>query len=133
MGGNMKVNRVSVFWLLLSFAMLFAVVLLFQSRAAGLGDIARPVHISTDWSTRHLIYSGEPTGPNARLAMQDPRYLRHLSIYGNLRSLADERDGVNDWHLLRGPGPIRRPEESPMKRDWQLDLAADATPGPFNF
>lgn len=128
----MKINRVNLFWLLLTFAALFAGVLLFQSRAAGLGDFASPVHVSVDWSTRHLIYSGEPTGPNARLAMQDPRYLRHLTLYGRHRSTDDQSEVFDVWKWFRGTWPVRRHENSALQRDWQFNLGANALTGRSN-
>lgn len=124
-----QLNRVRVFWLLLAFAVFFAGVLLFQSRAASVQDFPSPVHISVDWSTRHLMYSGEPKGPNARIAMQDPRYLRHLSIYGKHESFSEEREADDEWRWFREPWRFRRHEESPLNRDWQFKLGANAVTG----
>jgi hypothetical protein len=122
-------NRVRWIWLFLSFAAIFAVVLLLQSRAASFQDFAHPVHMSVDWSNRHVIYSGPPTGPNAWRAMQDPRYRRHLSIFGNRKSIGEEREEREDpdkWRDRRGHGPIWRQEESPLKRDWQFNLGENS-------
>jgi hypothetical protein len=124
-----QLNRVRVFLLLLAFAVLFAGVLLFQSRAASPHDFTSPVHASLDWSTRHLIYSGEPRGPNARIAIQDPRYLRHLSIYGKHGAISEEREGLDDWRWFRGPRRFRWHEEPPLKRDWQFNLGTNAVTG----
>jgi len=125
----MKQNRVWIISLLLTFSVLFAVVLLVQSRAAGVRDFTRPVHMSVDWSNRHLIYSGPPKGPNAWTTMQDPRYLRHRFIYGNQESIGDEDRDPRDWRDRRRHWPFRRREESPLKRDWQLSLGPNALTG----
>lgn len=125
----MKKNRVRWIWLFLSFAAIFAVVLLVQSRAASLQDFARPVHMSVDWSNRHVIYSGQPAGPNAWKAMRDPRYHRHVSIFGNHELRGEERAEQRDydeWRDHRGRGPIWKQEISPLKRDWQFNLGANS-------
>jgi hypothetical protein len=125
----MKKNNVYMVWLPLAFAVIFAGASLFQSRAAGIEDFAAPVHMSVDWSSRHLIYSGRPTGLNAWAATQDPRYLRHHSIYGTRESSWEEHWAPGDWFDRHGRWPFRRPEESPLQRDWQLALGANATTG----
>jgi hypothetical protein len=122
-------NRVRWIWLFLSFAAIFAVVLLLQSRAASFQDFTLPEHMSVDWSNRHVIYSGHPSGPNAWRAMQDPRYHRHLSIYEKHESLREDREGREDsgkWRDRRGRGPIWQQDTSPLKRDWQFNLGANA-------
>jgi hypothetical protein len=122
-------NRVRWIWLFLSFAAIFAVMLLVQSRAAGFQEISLPEHMSVDWSNRHVIYSGHPSGPNAWKAMQDPRFHRHLSIFekhGSLREDREEREDYGTWRDRRGRGPIWQRDSSPLKRDWQFNLGANA-------
>jgi hypothetical protein len=129
----MKQNRVFMVRLFLTFAAIFAGILLFQSRAASIQDFTRPVHMSVDWSHRHLIYSGPPKGPNAWSAMQDPRYLRHRFIYGNQASLGEEREPTGVWRYRRWHWPFHRREEAPLKRDWQVSLGPNALTGNINF
>ena len=122
-------NRVRWTWLFLSFAAIFAVALLVQSRAASFQDFSLHEHMSVDWSNRHVIYSGHPAGPNAWKAMQDPRYHRHLSIYEKhefLREDREEREDSGRWRDGRGRGPIWQQDSSPLKRDWQFNLGANA-------
>jgi len=125
----MKMNRVWIIWLLPAFAAMFTVVLLLQSRAAGVQDFASPVHMTLDWSDRHLIYSGPPAGPNAWQAIHDPRYLRHLYMYGDHARSHEERGFLDKWRDRLGGGPIGRRDETPLKRDWQFSLGANATTG----
>lgn len=122
-------NRVRWSWLFLSFAAVFAVVLLVQSHASGFQNFALPEHMSVDWSNRHIIYSGHPSGANAWRAMQDPRFHRHLSIYERHESLREDREEREDsgrWRDRRERGPIWQQDTSPLKRDWQFNLGADA-------
>ncbi len=122
-------NRVRWTWLFLSFAAIFAVVLLVQSRAASFQDFTLPEHMSVDWSNRHVIYSGHPSGPNAWRAMQDPRFHRHLSIFERHESLREDREGREDsgkWRDRRGRGPIWERDTSPLQRDWQFNLGANS-------
>ena len=102
----MKKNRTYLVRLLLTFTAVFAVVLLFQLRASSVRDSAAPVHMPVDWSFRHLIYSGPPTGPHAWEAMQDPRYLRHLSIYATRERNEQDRWGSGDWFDRRWQWPV---------------------------
>jgi len=125
----MKLNRVWMILLLPAFAAIFTVVLFLQSRAASVQDFTGPVHMPVDWSNRHLIYSGPPTGPNAWRSMHDPRYLRHLSMYGEHRRFDEDRWFPDEWRDRREGGPIGRRHESPLKRDWQFSLGANATTG----
>jgi hypothetical protein len=115
--------------LFVTFAAILAFVLLFQSRASSGRDSASPVHMLVDWSNRHLIYSGPPTGPHAWEAMQDPRYQRHLSIYANLERNDEDVWGSRGWFDRRWHWPLRRREASPLKRDWQVSLGANAVTG----
>ncbi len=125
----MKRNRKYLVRLLLTFAVVFAVVLLVQLRASSGRDSAAPVHMPVDWSYRHLIYSGPPTGPHAWEAMQDPRYQRHLSIYAKHERKDEESWGSGDWFDRRWHWPFHRREESPLKRDWQVPMGANALTG----
>jgi hypothetical protein len=122
-------NRVRWIWLFLAFVAIFGVVQLVESRAASFQDSSRLVHMSVDWSNRHVIYSGETAGPNAWKAMRDPRYHRHLSIFGKDKARAENREGREDhdkWHDRRGRGPISKRELSPLQRDWQFDLGPNS-------
>jgi hypothetical protein len=128
----MKWNRAWFVGLLLVFRFTFAAVLVFQLNAAGPGDLPSPEHRSVDWSHRHLIYSGPPKGPNAWAAMQDPRYLRYLSMYGDHESRADEHWTPNGWRDAIESFLDRHHERSPLQRDWQFNLGTNAVVGPFN-
>ncbi len=128
----MKQCRLYAVSMILTIAAILVTILLFQPRAANSREAAIPVHVSIDWSTRHLMYSGEPKGPNAWMIMQDPRYLHHLSIHGKHGSFSEERedrDDHDDWRWFREPWHFRQSEESPLKRDWQFNLGASAVTG----
>jgi predicted outer membrane lipoprotein len=128
----MKWNRAWFVGLLLAFAFTFAAALVFQSKAAGLRDLPVPEHRSVDWSHRHLIYSGQPTGPNAWAAMRDPRYLRHFSMYGGHESRAGDRRAPGGWRDALEGFLARHHEQAPFERDWQFNLGTNAVVGPFN-
>ncbi len=129
----MKQSRISFVWLSLGFALIFGILSLVQSRAAaGFRDFTKPVHMTVDWSSRHLAYSGRPRGPYARIAMQDPRYLRHLILYANRKDYGDRDATSGELPGFRQPDPIRRHEASPLKRDWQFSLGANARTGDGN-
>ncbi len=126
----MKKYRAKIVWLSLLFAAVLALVFFVQSRAAGDEDSSRPQHMSVDWSARHVIFSGRPQGPNAREAMQDPRYRRHVSIYGGHEFFGGDRWFSGDWRERRQHhGPYHGLDESGLKRDWQFPLGANAVTG----
>ena len=125
----MKQSRLYAVSMMLAFAAILAIVLLFQPRAASPREPTSPVHDSLDWSTRHVMYSGEPKGPNAWIAMQDPRYLHHLFIHRKNGSFGEEGEDRDDWRWFHEPWYFRRHDESPLTRDWQFDLGASAVTG----
>jgi hypothetical protein len=61
--------------------------------------------------------------------MQDPRFHRHLSIFEKHESLREDREEREDsgrWRDRRGRGPIWQRDTSPLIRDWQFNLGANA-------
>lgn len=104
--------------------------LLFQSQAAGSHERHTPAHMPLDWSYRNVIYSGTLDDRDAGLnANRDPRFLRHLFIYGKRHPLSAERDSFSNWWRERGRWPFHRTEQSPLRRDWQFSLGTNAITG----
>jgi len=130
----MEHHRVNKGWLLLGSAIVCVVLLLAKLRAAGPQDFATPTHMTTDWSSRHLVYSGQPKGPNGWAAMQDPRYRRHRSIYEEHGEFAADGAEFNEWRVRewRRYWPFRSAAQPSLRRDWQFSMGPNALTGSPN-
>ncbi len=108
--------------LALLFAVAVALITILQARATENRRFNNPVHMSVDWSNRHIRYSGAGTAAQSWKLYGNPRFQRHLFMM----SRGGRRVGVEAWH---------RPRlgfAGPLKRDWQMPLDANATTGDWH-
>ena len=95
-------------------AILSALVAIHEAKA---GD--EPVHLVTDWSHRHLVYSA-PTSLRKRFQLSsDHRYVQQW-----LRRKAEKRDVRNEWRWHRAP---ENPHE--IQGDWSMNMGSGAKVG----
>jgi len=73
----MKLNRGRLVTLILVFASALALALILVSHRAKAQEHV-PVHMTTDWSNRHMIYSAPSTLAQAWRLQAEPRYLQQL-------------------------------------------------------
>jgi hypothetical protein len=128
-------------------------------RAQGRGT---PVHLTTDWSNRHLVFSQPRSLPDSWRLRNEPRYghqwlrrnevaIRDAAIQerGGSSQIRDDRNdgrGGNDLDPVRPGGPFRpvRPapptsDFQPLRTDWGVSMQAAGTsgtemfPAKFNF
>ena len=92
--------------LLASFAM--ALVVVHRVRAGN-----EPVHLATDWSHRHMIFSAPQTLMDRFRFSTEPRYVQQWLRRNSER--ADEERGRERWRW-------RHAEENPMHGDWSVFL-----------
>ena len=93
----------------------FAVV-----RAAHAGD--EPVHLVTDWSHRHVVFSAPRNSMDQDRLSRDPRYIQQLIRRDAERKYRDRRrwgHGAEGDDLLQG--------------DWSIDMGTGATVGAGNY
>jgi hypothetical protein len=85
------------------------------------------IHLATDWSHRHLIFSQPRTADEATRLQQDPRFEQQWARRNQRLSLAN--DGTTGTQT-----PPRFYTEKPkMHRDWATPLGIGATVGAGNF
>jgi hypothetical protein len=117
---KMKLNNLRRGWLaqiLLGAAIVIALVVVVRVTRAQNG----PVHMVTDWSHRHLIFS-QPNSPlDGSKLSRDPRYVQQW-----IRRNAEKRDR---GHGGRGG----QPEPSHIQGDWNVYLGNPATVGAGNY
>ncbi len=62
---------------------LLAVLFVFwglKTHAQSSSQVHTPVHMTTDWSTRHLVYSAPSSTALTRRLQAEPRYLNQLAM-----------------------------------------------------
>jgi hypothetical protein len=93
------------------------VIALVVVRGIHAGD--EPVHVRTDWSNRHLIFSPPKTLAQQIRLSRNARYLQQLELRN-----AKQNGEPDDWRWRRAP-------ENPglLKGDWSEDLGSGATVG----
>jgi hypothetical protein len=81
------------------------------------------VHLVTDWSHRHLIYS-EPKSLMKRFELsRDPRYVQQW-----MRRRAERRHDHDEWRWRRAVEHQDR-----IQGDWSIDMGVGASVGPNNY
>src|SRR5580700_10690815 len=104
--------RIRLAQILLGAVMVIGLVMV---RGAKAGE--KHIHLVTDWSHRHLVYS-EPKSLMKRFELSsDPRYVQQ-----RMRRNAGRRGDRNEWRW-------RRASEDPnhLHGDWSMDVGAGAT------
>jgi hypothetical protein len=118
---KMKSNnewRIKPGQILLGAAFLLALVIVRGTRAGN-----EPIHLVTDWSHRHVIFSAPKNlGQHVQL-LSNPRYVQQL-----LRRNAANA-GIGDrWRWRRAPE-----RGTPLQGDWSVLMGVGATVGALNF
>jgi len=76
----MKLNQrgawIVRFVLIAVFALVGAVLFAWKSTTTRAQAQHAPVHMTTDWSSRHVVFSAPATAEQARKFQADPRYLQ---------------------------------------------------------
>ena len=110
--------RVRLAQILLGAAFLLALVVVRGTHAGN-----EPIHLATDWSHRHMIFSAPRNmGEHVRF-LSNPRYVQQL-----VRRNAGNSFDVDAWRWRRAP-------ETPelLKGDWSMNMGAGATVGAGNY
>jgi hypothetical protein len=106
------------------------VISLLAVRGAQAGN--EPVHLTTDWSRRHLIFTPPHTLAQQFKLSSNPRYVQQY-----LRRNAQKNAGQSDPRWRRAPEPVAKP----LHRDWSTYIGyggdpsniVPATTGPGNY
>jgi hypothetical protein len=114
----------------------FVLVVGFTASAFAQG-FARPdgsVPLPVDWSSKHVVFTGDYTPEQARKTWNEPRAYAQWLLHGNVKAASDlMRSDLVDPDLVRSdlvrwrPTPIRTPVSrfrGPMKKDWAISLGA---------
>jgi len=97
------------------------VIALVAVRGAKAGE--EHVHLVTDWSHRHLVFS-EPKSLMKQFEMSsDPRYVQQ-----RIRRNAERRHDRNEWRWRHAPE-----DPNHLQGDWSMDMGAGATVGAGNY
>ncbi len=112
--------------LALLFAVAVALITILQARATENRRFNNPVHMSVDWSNRHIRYSGAGTAAQSWKLYADPRFQRHMLMLSR-RGRFGRETWRESWHIPRHPFFRNR-----LKRDWQMPLDANATTGDWH-
>ena len=104
--------RIRLAQILLSTAIVFALVIVRGIRA---GD--EPVHLATDWSHRHLVFSPPKSLMHNFQLSANPRYVQQW-----VRRNAEHKGERDAWRWHRA-------EENPLHRDWSVYLGNLGTVG----
>ncbi len=110
--------RIRLAQILLGAAIVIALVVV---RGAKAGD--EPVHLVTDWSHRHVVFSN-PTSLIRRFQLSsDPRYREQW-----VRRNAERRGDRDEWRWRRAPE-----DPAHLHGDWSVDMGSGATVGAGNY
>ena len=84
---------------------------------------SQPVHLTTDWSHRHVVFSAPKNLMQQFQLSGNVRYVQQL-----VRRNAEKKGGPNEWRWRRAP-------ESPklLHGDWSLDMGSGAKVGAGNY
>jgi len=96
-------------------------------------DSQAVVHLPTDWSHHHLLFSNPATAEQLKRAQQEPRYWQQLFR----RSQATPPEATSE--VQPGSKTSHASKNHKLKRDWSVSMGAGATvgagqyPGKFGF
>src|ERR1035437_9254747 len=118
----MKLNsswRIRVAQILLGAAIVIALVVVRGTHAGN-----EPVHLVTDWSHRHLVFSAPHNlGQHVQL-LSNPRYVQQL-----IRRNAEQHGDSNASRWRRAP----EPGANSLQGDWSMNMGIGATVGAGNY
>jgi len=86
------------------------------------------VHLPTDWSQHHLLFSKPATAEQSRRVQQGPRYWQQLSRRSPAATPAAELDGALTSELQSG-SKTSHASKKHTKRDWGENMGTGATVG----
>jgi len=110
--------RIRLAQILLGAAIVIALVVV---RGAKAGH--EPVHLVTDWSHRHVVFSN-PTSLIRRFQLSsDPRYREQW-----VRRNSERRGDPDEWRWRRAPE-----DPAHLHGDWSMDMGSGATVGAGNY
>src|ERR1035437_11038780 len=102
-------------------------------------DSQAVVHLPTDWSHHHLLFSNPATEEQLKRVQQDPRYWQQLFRRSQAAPPEAELDGALPSELQSGSKATRASKNHRLKRDWSVNMGSGATvgagqyPGKFGF
>jgi len=103
-------------------------------------DSQAVVHLPTDWSHHHLLFSNPATAEQLKRVQQEPRYWQQLFRRSQATPSEAELFGTLPFELPHGSKASSASKNHKLKRDWSVSLgSASATvgagqyPGKFGF
>ena len=118
----------------------FSSVLLGQmSQSETSEDSQAVVHLPTDWSHHHLLFSNPATAEQLKRVQQEPRYWQQLFRRSQATPPEAESDMALPFELPHGSKTSTGSKSHKLKRDWSEPMGTGATvgagqyPGKFGF
>jgi hypothetical protein len=102
-------------------------------------DSQAVVHLPTDWSHHHLLFSNPATAEQLKRVQQDPRYWQQLFRRSQATPPEAELDGAFTSEVQHGSKTSHASKNHKLKRDWSVNMGTGATvgagqyPGKFGF
>ena len=102
-------------------------------------DSQAVVHLPTDWSHHHLVYSNPATAEQLKRAQQEPRYWQQLFRRSQSTPPQAGLDLALPFELPHGSKAASASKNPKLKRDWSENMGTGATvgagqyPGKFGF
>lgn len=107
----------------LTYLVFMAVIVISFAAVRATKAAEEPVHLVTDWSHRHVLFSAPHSLMDQLRLSRNPRYLQQI-IRRNAE-LKDQSDGWGWWHPHHG--------RHLLEGDWSIDMGTGATVGASNF
>jgi hypothetical protein len=107
----------------LTYLIFMAVIVISFAAVRATKAAEEPVHLVTDWSHRHVLFSAPHSLMDQFRLSRNPRYIQQI-IRGNAE-LNDQGDGWRFWHPHHG--------RHLLQGDWSIDMGTGATVGAGNF
>jgi hypothetical protein len=102
-------------------------------------DSQAVVHLPTDWSHHHLVYSNPATAEPLKRMQQDPRYWQQLFRRSQATPPQAELDSALSSESQSGSKTSSASKNHKLNRDWSVNMGTGATvgagqyPGKFGF
>ena len=102
-------------------------------------DSQAVVHLPTDWSHHHLVFSNPATEEQLKRVQQDPRYWQQLFRRSQAAPPEADLDGAFTSESQPGSKTSHANKNHKLKRDWTKNMGTGATvgagqyPGKFGF